>query len=115
MEGYMKKWLFIVESNCTDPDREADFNESYNNIHLPDMLELPAVVRVGRYENINPDDGEAKYVALYEIESDDIHKTIDDTAKHIQEKAKQGRMSNLLQLTRRIRAKQIFSMEGRGK
>lgn len=111
----MKKWLFIVECNCSNPDREADFNEWYNNIHLPDMLELPAVVRADRYENINPDEGEGKYVALYEIESDDIQKTIDDTAEHIQEKAKQGRMSDLLQLTRRVRAKRIFSMEGRGK
>ncbi|MGD9365094.1 MAG: hypothetical protein PVH87_05315 [Desulfobacteraceae bacterium] len=107
----MKKWLLIVESNCTDPDRDADFNEWYNNIHLPDMLELPAVVRVDRYENINPGDGEAKYIALYEIESDDIHKTIDDTAKHIQSKASQGRMSDLLQATRRIRAQHIFSMQ----
>ena len=111
----MKKWLFIVESNCTDPDREAEFNEWYNTIHLPDMLELPAVVRATRYENINLEDGEAKYVALYEIDSDDIHKTIADIAEHIQAKAKQGRMSDLMQLTRRIRAKRILSMEGRGK
>jgi len=107
----MNKWLFIIESNCKDPDREADFNEWYNNIHLPDMLELPDVVGADRYENINPGDGEAKYVALYEIESDDIQKTIDDTAGHIEEKAKQGRMSDLMQLTRRIRAKRIFSMQ----
>ena len=111
----MKKWLFIVESNCTDPDREAEFNQWYNAVHLPDMLELPAVVGALRYENINPGDGEAKYIALYEIDSDDIQKTIDDTAQHIQEKAKQGRMSDLMQLTRRIRARQIFSTQGRGK
>ena len=107
----MKKWLLIVESNCTDPDREVDFNEWYDNIHLPDMLELPAVVRVDRYENINPEDGEAKYIALYEMESDDIQKTIGDITKHIQAKASQGRMSDFLQATRRIRAQHIFSMQ----
>lgn len=107
----MNKWLFIVESNCTDPDHEADFNKWYNTIHLPDMLELPDVVGADRYENIDPRDGEAKYVALYEIESDDIQKTIEDTARHIEEKAKQGRMSDSMQLTRRIRAKRIFSMQ----
>ena len=107
----MDKWLFIVESNCKDADHEADFNKWYNTIHLPDMLELPDVVRADRYENIDPGDGEAKYVALYEIESDDIQKTIGDTARHIEEKAKQGRMSDSMQLTRRIRAKRIFSMQ----
>lgn len=107
----MDKWLFVVESNCKDSDHEADFNEWYNNIHLPDMLELPEVVRADRYENLEPVDGEAKYVALYEIESEDIQKTIAGTDRHIQEKAKQGRMSDLMQLTRRIRAKRIFSMQ----
>lgn len=107
----MEKWLLIIESNCIDPDREVDFHEWYNNIHLPDMLELPAVVRVDRYENINPEDGEAKYIALYEMKSDDIQKTIGDIAKHIQVKASQGRMSDLLQVTRRIRVQQIFSMQ----
>jgi len=111
MEGDMEKYLFIIESNCGNPDHEADFNQWYNTVHLPDMLELPDVIRAERYENINPEDGEAKYVALYEIESDDIQKTIDDTARHIEAKAKEGRMSDLMQLTRRIRAKPIFSME----
>lgn len=107
----MKKWVFIVESNCTDPDREADFNEWYNNIHLPDMLELPAVLRVDRYENIDPEDGEGKYIAMYEMESDDIQKTMDDTAQHVQALTGRGRMSDLLQATRRIRVQHIFSTQ----
>ncbi len=107
----MKKWLLIVESNCIDPDREAEFNEWYNNIHLPDMLELPAVVRVDRYENINPEDGQARYIALYGMESDDIQKTIDDITKHVQAKSSQGRMSDLVQATRRVRAQHLIGMQ----
>lgn len=107
----MEKWLLIVESNCADPDREQDFNEWYNNTHLPDMLELSSVIRATRYENMNPGDGEAKYVALYEVESEDFQETLNEIARHLEEKTKQGRMSDLLQVTRRLRVKQIFSKE----
>ncbi len=107
----MKKWLLIVESNCIDPHREAEFNEWYNTVHLPDMLELSAVVYVDRYENINPEDGQAKYIAVYGIESDDIQKTTDDITRHVQAKSGQGRMSHLLQATRRVRAQHIIGMQ----
>ena len=30
----MAKWIYKVESNCSDPKREAEFNECYDNTHV---------------------------------------------------------------------------------
>ena len=105
----MEKWVLIVEVNCTDPAREQEFNDWYNNTHLPDMIELPSVVRATRYENLNPGEGDGKYFAVYEMAAADFDKAMDELAAHVKEKAEQGRMSSLMQVTRRVRAKQILS------
>ncbi len=78
----MAKWFFIVESNGTDETREADFNEWYDKIDLPDVLETAGFVKATRYEHVSALneryerigtlDGRGKYFTLYEIETDDI-------------------------------------------
>ena len=68
----MTKRLRIVETNCADPARETEFNEWYDKTHLPDVLEIPGFIRATRYENVEPSKGEAKHLALYEIETDDF-------------------------------------------
>ncbi len=107
----MQKWLIVVESNCTDSAREQEFNEWYNNTHLPDVLELPEVVRAVRFENVDPAEGRARYLALYEMETDDLESTLQKVRELVKEKKQQGRMSDLLQATRRDHFKQIFFME----
>ena len=105
----METWLLLVESICTDPSRKQDFNDWYNNIHIPDMLELSAVSRSTRYEIKDPVDDEGKYLAIYEIESENFEETMDQIANHLKQKSEQGRTSNLLRVTRRACAKKIFS------
>jgi hypothetical protein len=105
----MEKWLLLVESSCTDLSREQDFKDWYNNIHIPDMLELSSVTRSTRYEIREPVDNEGKYLAIYEIESENFNETMDQIATHLKEKSEQGRISDLLRVTRRVRAKKIFS------
>ena len=68
----MAKYLLVVETNSSDPAREAEFNEWYDKTHLPDVLETPGFTRATRYEIIDPSDGKAKFLATYEIEADDI-------------------------------------------
>ena len=104
----METWLLLVESSCTDPSREQDFNDWYNNIHIPDMLELSFVTGSTRYEIRDPGNEEGKYLAIYEINSDNFEETVDQIANHLKKKAEQGRISGLLSVTRRIRAKKIF-------
>ncbi len=92
----MERWLFTVESNCSDPSREKEFNDWYDRVHLPDLLETPGFVRAARYENTNPGEGQGKFLATYEIETDDIGQTMAKFSEQLNAKAKEGRMSELV-------------------
>ena len=50
----MARWIRTVETNCRDKTREAEFNDWYSNVHLPDMLKCPVVVATKRYERRDP-------------------------------------------------------------
>ena len=91
----MAKWLLTVETNCSDPAREAEFNEWYNNIHLPDVLEVPGFVRAIRYENTDTSEGKAKFLAIYEVETDDLDKVMKTLEDTIDRKRAEGRMNDL--------------------
>lgn len=87
----MGRWLLAVESDCSDPAREKEFNDWYDNIHVPDILESPSVLRASRYETDSPADGRGKFLALHDIEQ-----TIAAFWDHVSEKWTQGRMSALM-------------------
>jgi hypothetical protein len=81
----MAEFVYLVENNCADPKREKEFNDWYNNTHLPEALESEGFVKATRYELTNPVEGKGKYLAIYEIRSDDIESTL---AKHNDRMAK---------------------------
>jgi hypothetical protein len=107
----MTKWLVIVESNCKEPAKEDEFNRWYNEIHLHDVLETLGVVRATRYERIAPEEGQAKYVALYEVEADDLGAVMNSVEENIARKASQGRMSPLLEMTSTSSYRHMISLE----
>lgn len=106
----MAKWIRVVESNCTDAAREADFHEWYNKVHLPDMLETPGIVRATRYEAVEPKEGEARFLAVYEIETDDIDELMKASQANIARKRAEGRMSDLIKSVSHRNYKQISSL-----
>jgi len=106
----MGKYLLLVGVNVSDKAKEKEFNDWYNNIHLPDVLEIKGFKKATRWENIAPAEKDAKFLALYEIESNNIEATMKDLEKTIGEKAKAGRMSNLGALAWRGTFKQIFTL-----
>ncbi len=85
-----------MKTNCANAAREAEFNEWYHKTHLPDVLETPGYIRATRYENIEPSEGEAKYLALYEIETDDIDVLMKASRDNMDKKRAEGRFSELL-------------------
>jgi hypothetical protein len=96
----MGTWILVVESNCLDPEHEKEFNEWYNNTHIPDVVAAPNIVRATRYEltepfdeRFTPSDGTGKYLAIYEIESesDDIKVVMEKVGEFIKNNAKQGK------------------------
>ena len=78
----MAKYLFPVYTNPVSPEREAEFNRHYDNVHLADVIEVPGFVAATRYKICktqfpnNPAPITHHYLAVYEIETDDIEGTM---------------------------------------
>ena len=92
----MAKWLLVVYTDCADPSREAEFNQWYDKIHLPDVLEMPGIVRATRFVNSDPDAGPGKFLATYEIDSADIDRTMTTVRERLAKLKEAGRYSDLL-------------------
>jgi hypothetical protein len=67
----MAKYKLIALANPV-AGKEQEFNEWYSNVHIPDVTSLPGVKSGKRFRITR--DKPWKYVAEYEIESDDIAK-----------------------------------------
>ena len=106
----MAKWFYMVESDSADASREAEFNEWYEKIHLPDVLETPGFIRATRYENTESLEGKAKFLAVYEIESDDIDGALKTLRGNLDRKRAEGRFSELLVVVSRGVYRQISSL-----
>ena len=77
------KYLFIAAMDV-DPDKEALFNEVYENEHIPLLLKVPGVLSIKRYATMPLTmvlggetrtivaQGEPRYSSVYEIESPDV-------------------------------------------
>jgi len=107
----MEKHILVVALNCSDPARESEFNEWYNTIHLPDVLETPGFVRATRWEHTNPKEQDAKFLALFDIETDDIQAAMKALEENLAAKREAGRMSNLGSWVLKGQYKQISSLE----
>jgi hypothetical protein len=96
VEVKMEKWLLVAASNCTNPAREEEFNHWYDTVHLPDVLETPGILRGTRFKNDKRQEGQWKYLAIYEVETEDIQRTMSRFGEIVTEKWEQGRWSELL-------------------
>lgn len=77
------RYIFIASMDIA-PEREALFNEVYDNEHVPLLSQVPGVLSVSRYVKedfemvigeervFRPTPEEPKYSAVYEIESPDV-------------------------------------------
>jgi hypothetical protein len=83
----MAKYTFVVLSNPTTPGQEAEYNEWYNKIHIPDVLNVPGFVAAQRFTLAEAQLGDGprahRYLALYEIETDDAKATLKELQKRI--------------------------------
>ena len=87
----MAKGLILVESRPSSPDRVQEYNTWYDEIHLPELVALDGIVSARR---LRPVDGDGPYVALYEIEGDNLQAVLDNMIAN----AGQLHMSDALQL-----------------
>ena len=91
----MAKWILLVETNCNDTSREDEFNDWYDNIHIPDVLEGSPLMKATRFETAEPPEGKGQFIATYEVETDDILQVMKEFRERIAEKTKEGRMTIL--------------------
>ena len=69
----MAKYSMVVQSQAV-AERDDDYNEWYDNQHFGDICALPGVTGGRRLEHAMTAMGEPglKYLAIYDIETDDI-------------------------------------------
>lgn len=88
----MPKAVFVVISECPK-GREAEFNEWYDKVHIPDVLSIPGFVSATRYQLVGePQEGQGRYLALYEIEASDPGAPVAALWQSIPELAAKGRL-----------------------
>ena len=100
-------WFYLVKTVSIDPVRDDEFNAWYDDIDIPDVLAVPDFRRARRAEGQDISrqyqsehhEGRGKYVALYDIESDDIDKSIIDLYVAARKMTALGRITDLLRVT----------------
>ena len=100
-------WFYMVKTKSADPAKEAEFNTWYDDIDIPDVLAVPGFMRARRgvQQNItaipelNLQESEGKYIALYDIETGDIDKSIIDLYVAARKMVALGRITDLLKVT----------------
>lgn len=97
----MDKFILKVESNCNDPEREDEFNHWYDNIHIPDIMETQGFVKATRYKNIQSTADQGKYVAVYEMETDNLDKLMAAHQANMKSKEAKGRITDLITVVAR--------------
>lgn len=86
----MAKGIIYVESFPSSPDRDEEYNTWYNEVHLKELVALDGIVSARR---LRPVDGDGPYVALYEVEADDLPSVL----QNMLDNAGQLHMSDALQ------------------
>ena len=76
----MAKYTFIVLTNPVE-GKESEYNDWYDRQHIPDVLNVPGFVSAQRFRLADTQmsrDGDRahKYLAIYEIETDDLAGTL---------------------------------------
>lgn len=87
----MAKGIILVESRPSSPEREAEYNTWYDEVHLGELVALDGIVSARR---LRPVDGNGPYVAIYEVEGDDLQAILDNMIAN----GPRLRMSDALQL-----------------
>lgn len=71
----MAKGIILVESRPSSPDRDQEYNAWYDEVHLGELVALDGFVSARR---LRPVDGDGPYVALYEVEGDNLQAILDN-------------------------------------
>jgi hypothetical protein len=103
-------WLMLVGTKNTDPRREDAFNHWYDDIDIPDVLNVPGYRRARRgvrqsvpgFSVPAQEAEDGRYLALYDIETDNMDRTIIDMLMAAKKMDMTGRSIEALKVTERV-------------
>jgi hypothetical protein len=84
----MAKYVLMVLTRPASPEREQEFNDWYNGTHLPEVLAVPGLQRARRLKQVEPKGPQAPepdYLALYDVETDDLGAFLQDVGARSQD------------------------------
>ena len=77
----MPKGIMLVTSRPADAAREDEYNNWYDKTHIPEVCALPGIVGGRRYKLAGG--AEPTYLAIYEMDSDDLGSVMPELGKAI--------------------------------
>ena len=69
----MEQGILYVETWPSSPERTDEFHRWYDEVHLAEVVRIPGILAARRYDPVRPDGG---YVAIYELECDDLRDVV---------------------------------------
>ena len=110
----MEKFIWLVEQESSDPAKDAEVKEWLEKVHVPGMLGVSEIVGATLYENRGPmldtldavgsvyrqnpgpsprskgwSEGQGKYIAVYDIETEDLKQTWEGIWRWVQDMHRQ--------------------------
>jgi hypothetical protein len=82
----MPHYQYVVFTNAKEAT-DAEFNKWYDDVHLDEMLEVPGVIAASRSRFTPQDDTNPRhlYLAVYEIQSENIRETLGELMRRVNE------------------------------
>jgi hypothetical protein len=125
--------IFVIESRCTDPQREREFNAWYDDVHIPDLLGTGLFSAGYRFEGVaagriigpgvpdRPDEAVAgqggadptTYLAIYETGGDPMAAVAEFARVHRPRLKAAARLSEIIDVTWRGVYRTVLSVAGR--
>jgi hypothetical protein len=87
--------LMLIVANEPDPEKEEEYNEWYNGMHIPMMFEYKGMKKASRYLRLGEDKEYSKYLALYKLETDSVEEFDGKVRERGMRTVKEGRFSDL--------------------
>ena len=63
--------LMVLLANCKDEAMHREFNDWYNKVHIPHVIQSGRYHTAYRYENLDREAPEGRYLAIYETDDED--------------------------------------------
>jgi hypothetical protein len=69
MEAYMAYQFMLIVANQPSPEKEAEYNQWYNQKHVPMMFAFKGMKKAARYHLLIDNKDCSKYLSIYEFDT----------------------------------------------